>query len=337
VQMGTFASEIASEFLQQHAEPGEPEIQEGTFASQARIFLQSLSARRSPAKPATIATWRSLIDTHILPQIGRESLASFDNGAMKCFVDFLCSDGELSPRHVRDVVLVTKLILKSAIDEQGNYLYPRVWNNAFLDLPRVKPSNGRAATQEIIEDAIKILPPKYAMLVALGAATGLRIGELLAIRIGEDGENTCWVEKDAAIHVRRSIWHGQVQEPKTASAHRTVDLCAEINSAVANFASNRQSYLFASRTESPLSATTVYKHALSKTQIPGAHALRRFRVSHLRKHFNVVPEDLLRYWIGHANKTITDDYSRLAQDVPLRKRIVEQVRLGFSLPLGDVS
>jgi integrase len=328
--MGTLASDISYEYLRQKCAESEPEseIREGTFASQAQIFLESLSARRTPAKPATISTWRSIIDAHIVPQIGQESLASFDNGAMKRFVDFLCNDGELSPRHVRDVVLVTKLVLKSAVDENGNYLYPRVWNNSFLDLPRVKVSNARAATREIIEDAIKSCP-KYATVFALAAATGLRIGEMLAIRIGDDGENTCWVEKDSVIHVRKSMWRGRGQDPKTLSAHRSVDLCAEINAAVAAFAGNRTGYLFASRKGTPLSTTTVYKHALSKTQILGAHALRRFRVSHLRKHFNVVPEDLLRYWIGHANRSQTDGYSRLAQDVPLRKRIVEQVGLGF--------
>lgn len=327
--MSTFASEISFEYLRQHA-TAESEIREGTFASQAQVFLDSLAARRSPVKPATLSTWRNLIDVHILPQIGQESLATFDNGGMKRFVDFLCSEKEMSPRHLRDVVLVTKLILKSAIDSNGNFLYPRVWNSSFLDLPRVKPFNGRAATQEIIEVAIKSCP-KYAMFFALAAASGLRIGEMLAIRIGEEADNTCWVEKDSAIYVRKSIWKRQPQEPKTEAAYRTVDLCTEINSAVSAFAGNRRGYLFASPTKGPLSETTVYKYGLSKTQIPGAHALRRFRVSHLRKHFNVVPEDLLRYWIGHASKSVTDGYSRLAQDVQLRKAVAERVGLGFSL------
>lgn len=332
--MSIVSSEIASEFLRQHAgqaEPAsEPGIREGTFAFQAQIWLDGLTSRRSPVKPATLSTWRSIVRAWILPQIGQEPLASFDNGALRRLVDFLCNEGELSPRHVRDVVLVVKLIVKSAVDGSGNYLHPRVWNGAYLDLPHVKISNAPAATREIIEAALTS-GQKYSTFIALGAATGLRIGEMLAIRIGDDGEHTCWSEKDAIIRVRTSVWRGEEQLPKTSAAIREVDLCGEINAAVAAFAGNRTGFLFASRSGA-LCATTVYRQCLSKTKIPGAHALRRFRVSHLRKHFNVVPEDLLRYWIGHAGAGVTDHYSRLHQDMPLRKRIVEQVGLGFDLP-----
>jgi integrase len=329
--MGTFASEISSEYLRQHTEPHDAEMLEGTFSHQAQIFLASLAARRTPVKPATLSTWRNLINVHILPRIGDDPLASFDNGAMKKFVDFLHDERELSPRHLRDVVLVTKLIMKSAVDENGNFSHPRVWNNSFLDLPRIKPFNGRTVTQENLESAIKSSTPSFALFFALGAATGMRIGELLAIRIGEDNANTCWVEKDSMIHVRKSLWRDTIQEPKTSASVRTVDLCAEINKTVATFAKSREGYLFANRDGAPLLAATVYKNAFSKTNIPGAHSLRRFRVSHLRKHFNVVPEDLLRYWIGHASKSQTDAYSRLAQEVGLRKAVCERIGLGFSL------
>jgi pilus assembly protein CpaF len=44
------------------------------------------------------------------------------------------------------------------------------------------------------------------------------------------------------------------------------------------------------------------------------------------------PEDLLRFWLGHANKSVTDGYSKLKEDVPFRKKVVEQVGIGFELP-----
>jgi len=334
--MSTVASEIASEFLRQHAgrPEHEPEMREGTFAHQAQIWLDGLTSRRSPVKPATLSTWRSIVRAWILPQIGEESLASFDNAAMKRFVDFLCNEGELSPRHVRDVVLVTKLIVKSAVDENGNYLHPRVWNGAFLDLPRVKVSNAHAATREIIEDALKSCP-KYATFLALAAATGLRIGEMLAIRIGDDGEHTCWSEKDAVIRVRTSVWRGEEQLPKTSAAIREVDLCNEINAAVAVFASNRTGFLFASRSGA-LSATTIYKRALNKTQIPGAHAFRRFRAVRLAE-FPECPVGLVKFWLGHATHDLTQHYARgIAKNLALRREWTERIGLGFDMPVSLV-
>jgi len=62
----------------------------------------------------------------------------------------------------------------------------------------------------------------------------------------------------------------------------------------------------------------------------GFHAFRRFRVTHLRK--NMVPEDLVKFWIGHAPRTVTDEYSKLKDDVEFRKDVAERVGLGFSLP-----
>ena len=43
------------------------------------------------------------------------------------------------------------------------------------------------------------------------------------------------------------------------------------------------------------------------------------------------PEDLIRFWLGHANKSVTDVYSKLKEDVTFRKKVAEQVGIGFEL------
>ena len=43
------------------------------------------------------------------------------------------------------------------------------------------------------------------------------------------------------------------------------------------------------------------------------------------------PEDLIRFWLGHANKSVTDDYSKLKEDVAFRKKVVEEAGIGFEL------
>ena len=45
------------------------------------------------------------------------------------------------------------------------------------------------------------------------------------------------------------------------------------------------------------------------------------------------PEDLIRFWLGHANKSVTDGYSKLKDDVAFRKKVAEQVGVGFELPV----
>ena len=62
----------------------------------------------------------------------------------------------------------------------------------------------------------------------------------------------------------------------------------------------------------------------------GFHAFRRYRVNHLRK--QRVPEDLLRFWIGHADGSVTDGYSKVKEDVEFRRIIAEQAGLGLHMP-----
>jgi hypothetical protein len=45
-----------------------------------------------------------------------------------------------------------------------------------------------------------------------------------------------------------------------------------------------------------------------------------------------VPWDLEKFWIGHANKDVTDKYAeQLKNDVEYRKKWAEKVGLGFSV------
>src|SRR5208283_5061439 len=94
--------------------------------------------------------------------------------------------------------------------------------------------------------------------------------------------------------------------------------------------------LFCSKNGLPLLQSNVLRlslHPLLKQlQQPksGAHAFRRFRATWLRKQH--APEDLIRFWLGHANKSVTDVYSKLKEDVAFRKEVAEQVGVGFELP-----
>jgi hypothetical protein len=43
------------------------------------------------------------------------------------------------------------------------------------------------------------------------------------------------------------------------------------------------------------------------------------------------PEDLIRFWLGHANQSVTDDYSKGKEDAAFRKKVAEQGGIGFEL------
>ena len=94
--------------------------------------------------------------------------------------------------------------------------------------------------------------------------------------------------------------------------------------------------LFSSSSGNPISQTNVLKRSLypvlEKLELgkAGFHAFRRCRITHLRE--KSLPEDILRFWIGHANTSTTDGYSKLKKNLAFRKKWAVKAGLGFAIP-----
>jgi len=54
------------------------------------------------------------------------------------------------------------------------------------------------------------------------------------------------------------------------------------------------------------------------------------RISWLRK--QRAPEELIRFWLGHAKSSMTDNYSKLDEDVEYRLEVAEKIGAGFAVP-----
>jgi hypothetical protein len=67
-----------------------------------------------------------------------------------------------------------KMVVASAVNEEGEELYPRKWNHSFIDLPRItklkKPCFKSEVVTGIVAGARK---EKYQLFFALCGGTGL--------------------------------------------------------------------------------------------------------------------------------------------------------------------
>jgi hypothetical protein len=159
------------------------------------------------------------------------------------------------------------------------------------------------------------------------------MSEALAIKRGpDDAKGSFWSPEDCLLKIRSQVQYGVEQDPKTEAGTREVDMPKELNSFLLSVLGTEQGLMFKSRNNSFINKTTAYQVA-EETGIPGFHSCRRFRVTHLRS--CQMPEDILEYWIGHGGgvRTITDRYSKLAQNTTLRKEWVEKAGLGFTIPI----
>jgi integrase len=307
-----------------------------TFRQQAEWFLNRVRFRkRKPIKPATAKSWENCLQKWLCPNLGDMPLASVNNPSVKQLVSQM-ADAGLSPKSIHNYVQVVKMVVASAVNDEGEPIYQRKWNHEFIDLPEVKNQRTPTFTGDELTQIVASAEGWYRILYALLGGSGLRIGEAAGIEV-ED------VSPDAStIQIRQSVWNGQKQSPKTPNAMREVDLHPTLAALLKAYIGERKSgFLFQTRSSRPISQTNILKrnlHPILKTLgrgKAGFHSFRRFRVTHLRK--NRVPEDLLRFWIGHADRTVTDGYSKVGQDTAFRKVCAEQAGLGFVIPASNIN
>jgi integrase len=297
------------------------------FAEQGANFIQHLATRnRRRAKPATIATYERYLRNHIVPAIGQMELKEFSNAALKAFGQVLI-EKKLSPKSIQEIAAFTRSVVASALGEDGEQLYPRKWNLDYVDLPPVGKQKSATVTPEQLGAGLK---SPWGVFYAFLAGTGLRIGEVVAVRIQDDREHTCWDPEASVVRVRTSVWNQREQAPKTPAAIREVDLDPRLNELLKKFATDRTGFLFANRRDGMICPSNIRTLSLKKLGIPGFHCFRRFRITRLRE--LGTPEDILRSWSGHAGQGITDRYSKLAENVELRIEWAVRAGLGFELP-----
>lgn len=288
------------------------------FQIQSEAFLKAIQTRRRhPVKPGTAAKYTSSL-SHALPLLGNRDLSQVGNGEMKVLVEKLSLEG-FSASTITGVVAVVKLVVASAVNANGDQLYPRTWNNEFMDLPVIDPRLQKApvATSESITEAItQALSPDKA-LYALLAGTGLRKGEALALMASD------WNREEMTVSVTKTLTSSGIGTTKTDAGDRIVDLTPELNNFLIKNIGTVKGRLF------PDNPVKVWRHMEKNGLLDGAHTLRRFRVTQLRK--SAVPEGLVKYWIGHADESITDRYDKIKEDLIARREFVRKAGLGFQL------
>ena len=296
-----------------------------TFRQQAERWIDSVSIRkRRPVKPATIYGWQHCLDKWILPNLGNKLLSEVRNGALRQFVEILSAAG-LAPKTIINVVTVVKLVVASAVDGEGDQIHPRIWNHEFIQLPLVikEKQNRPTITDAAISAMLSMLKGRDAVLVALVAGTGLRIGEALAVRT-DDFDPLCRV-----LQVRRSVWRRREQAPKTLNAIRPVDIAECLAQALRGYIKGRKGHLFTTGAGRLLDSRNVLDVLQRAGRRGGYHAFRRFRFAVLRK--AGVPDDLIKLWLGHSQNLIDLYAAQLRYDEAYRREWCERAGLGFGV------
>lgn len=303
-----------------------------TFNQQSKLFMQHATHRaRRPIKPATVRSFQNCLDKWLNPHLGEFLLLEVNNGSVRTLVSRMREAG-LSAQSIVSYVGIVKLVVASALDDEGQEVFPRKWNSDFMDLPLIKNQRQTTVTPETMSAIVERAKGQYGVLFAFLASTGLRIGEAIGLEVGKH-----FSPSGETVYVRQSVWEGDIQLPKTVNAIRDVDMDPMLVEQVQKLIGKRsKGFLFQNRAGGSLhQSNTLRKHLHPVLQSVGAekmgyHTFRRFRATHLRK--NRVPEGLIRYYMGHASLSITDCYDKSYEDIAWRKGAIEHIGVGFNLP-----
>lgn len=317
-----------------------------TFRAQAAMWLaQVRNRKRKPVAPSTLGNWESCLKNWLNPNIGDMPLGSISNLALKNLGETMVKGG-LGASAIRSYTNVVKMVVASAVNEQGEELYPRKWNHEFMDLPEDKNPKRPWFTGDVVTKIVaKADTQMYRVLFALCAAAGLRFGEALGIDIKSISPDC------STIKICQKAWRGQLHDfLKSDNGEREIDLHPKMAAMLKEFIGERRhGLLFRSRTGKQLWQTNILRRSLhpilAELDEPkcGVHAFRRFRLTHIREYG--VPKDLEHFWMGHQDgngaaslalpdrgKEIGDIYSKLKERVAFRKKWAEQIGLGFEIP-----
>jgi hypothetical protein len=231
-----------------------------TFRQQGEIFLKSLSARkRNPLEQTTINARRYYLDKWIYPFLGDRLLADITNRAMKDFVEHMATN-KLSSATIRDYSNIAKAVVASAIDDNGEELFPRKWNEEYIDAPIIDAQRQPTTNSEGMEAILKAAKGQYQVLFALLAGCGpMRAGEALGLEIGKH------ISSDfRTLHIRQKSKGGVIQPYlKTKNGIRDVDLCTTLAAMLRDFVGARTSgLLFQTSTGSQVHQSNTLRDSL---------------------------------------------------------------------------
>jgi integrase len=313
---------------------GHPQTSTQTFGYFAEKWIEGCENRKlRPVKISVLHGWRNILRNHLLPLLDAVPLADVGNRTMRSVVERLAKKG-LAPTTIRNICLVLKLVRASAIDEDGNQLFPIKWNAKFVDAPEIDPSKLKRPSfvAEQVTQIVQAATGRLQIICIAAAATGMRIGELLGAECRHVGESS--------IKVEQSVWQGRVGTPKTQNSFRVVDVHPAVSALLNQYIGNRKAgFIFQTHSRRPLSQTNLLKRELHpllrNLGIPtcGFHSFRRFRNTFLRQ--SRCPDALLKFWLGHSGRDMSDVYDRSREDVQYRKDVAKSMGHGFRRSQGS--
>jgi integrase len=285
------------------------EIDFATFiSSQWRNYLEAKGR-----KVSTLDSYQAMLDSIVLPAIGKRRLKDITRLDIAALLTGLSGAGK-SPGYVLTVYAFLRGIFSLAQDLEFIKKSPV---KRKLHRPEFEPAEKPTLTLDQIRKVEAGFPVELRALCVCVAVTGLRIGELLALR-------WCDVDLEArTLTVAHNFYRGHLLKPKTRKSNRTVRMSRTLTARLSEHRAGSQwagpdDFVFARADGSPNNPDALRRDVLYPAmdaagikRVKGQYGFHIFRhtvVSILRA--QAVDVTVAQNLLGHSNiSTTVDIYS----------------------------
>lgn len=286
-----------------------------------RRFASDWQAHVMPMyKPSTQKNHRHILDKHLLPRFGDLVLAEVTRQEIQAYVAHLHQAG-YAPKTIDHIHDVLSALLRTAVK------WGHVPENPArgVDLPALRTVRPKwALTVHQAARLLETLPPLGRTMVGLALLSGLRRGELFALR---------WCDVDfsqGCLTVRQAVYEGQFDTPKTAAGVRQIPLSDAALQLVKDWRARAKrqepdALVFSTRSGKPISPNNVARQQI----FPACTALGLERATWLTfrrtysswAHEQGVPGKVVAQLMGHAKVDTTLNVYTQVVDGALRRAV----------------
>lgn len=188
-----------------HVDPNAGKTTVRTYAAQWE--QQQLS------RDATARIIDNALRLHILPTLGDKPLKAVRRSDVQALVKSLT--GSLSPGTVRNIHSVAARLFASAVDDRLIASSPC----ERVTLPKLPDNEVTLPTVQQVQALTDAIEPRYRAAIVMLAGSGLRIGELLGLRVAD----VDFLRRTVRVERQRRP-SGELTTPKTSTSMRTVPL-----------------------------------------------------------------------------------------------------------------
>ncbi len=320
-------------------------IRKNTFVEVKDILFEKfcddwMDKAKARLKPKTWASYYSALKNWIVPKFGQWPICDINCASVISFSEELEANRELSPKFVKNVLVLLHHLFEEAIDREYIAANPArkrrqvededdEWSGPAGDDVTVIMPNPEQVVKTFAE-----LPPTYQALLATGAVTGFRRGELLGLY----WDDIDWLNSSISVHrtlqriPKKMLTSGEFRKikerigdtcfailtPKSKKGRRTVEMPPKLAILLSSLRDREKAsgspFVFQNEIGAPLDPDGVYDVLHAAQDRAGAPRFGLHGLRHLYASLLVDNNAAVKYAqekLGHSSATITLDlYAR---------------------------